>query len=132
MKSTNYINTLIEVAEDCKTRQAKIPPMKVDKKTIANIQFEMMAHHPYEYTSDDVIYAGYAAKEGNEALSREEYFARGRACLRTSPLAKTYGWGIHSNEEGKVAIYALESDEYQKLQSDKNIEHTKAMRSKRA
>ncbi|MFD1678005.1 DUF6157 family protein [Alicyclobacillus fodiniaquatilis] len=26
-----------------------------------------------------------------------------------------YGWGIRSNNEGKVAIYPVESDEYKQL-----------------
>jgi hypothetical protein len=28
-----------------------------------------------------------------------------------SPLAKHYGWDVHHNAEGKVALYAAESDE---------------------
>ncbi|MFI2743407.1 DUF6157 family protein [Zhouia sp. PK063] len=131
MKTTNYINTFIAVADDCKATEGKIPPLRADHKTVANFQFEMIAHHPYQYTSDDVIYATYKIKQGNTALSRDEYFSTGKACLRTSPLAKTYGWGIHANENGKVAVYEVNSEKYFQLQNDTSIVQTKAMRSKR-
>lgn len=36
-------------------------------------------------------------------------------CLSASPLTKRYGWRIHNSEEGKIAIYALESKEYKRL-----------------
>jgi hypothetical protein len=62
---------------------------------------------------------------------REKFFSKGQPCFRSSPLTKRYGWGVHSNEEGKVAIYPLESDEYKKLSNDKNLKELKAMRSKR-
>jgi hypothetical protein len=46
---------------------------------------------------------------------KEKFFSVGQACLRSSPLPKRYGWGVHSNSEGKIAIYAMESNEYKKL-----------------
>ena len=51
--------------------------------------------------------------------------------MRSSPLSKRYGWGVHSDAEGKIAIYALESDDYRKLCKDNKLEHKKAMRLKR-
>jgi hypothetical protein len=46
-------------------------------------------------------------------------------------LGKRYGWGIHNDEDGKVALYAVESDEYKRFVNDNSIKHLKAMRSKR-
>ena len=134
--TTNYINTFIEVAEDCPALQAEVPPQKGDKLSVANIQYNMLHKHPYKYTSDEVIFQGYALKneltkeEWNDA--REQFFSKGQACLRTSPLAKRYGFGIHHNEAGKVAIYGRETKEYQQFSADKNIQKVKAMRSKKA
>ena len=136
MKTTNYYNTFIAVAPDCPVNIAEIPPQKEAAKTIANFQFEMISAHPYKYTSDDVIFMGYALKNTlkKEELNaaKEIFFSKGQACLRSSPLAKRYGWGIHSNEEGKIAIYAIESATYKKLLADKKLKQLKAMRSKRA
>jgi hypothetical protein len=134
MKTTNYINTFIEVAEDCPVKAAEIPPQK-EEKTAANIQFEMVAHNPYKYTSDDVLFQVYATKNklsGSKLKEeREKFFSKGQACFRSSPLTKRYGWGVHNDEKGKIAIYPIESPEYKKFAKDKGLEHTRGMRSKR-
>lgn len=133
MKTTNYYNTFIEVAEDCPAEKAEVPPLRGDKKTIARMQYEMLSEHPYTFTSDDVIFRIHTEKNDlpQSQEEREMFFSKGRACLRSSPLGKRYGWGVHSNNEGKVAIYRVESDEYHKFADDPGLEHTQAMRSKR-
>lgn len=135
MHSTNYVNTLIEVAEDSSATAGVVPPSKGDKKSVANLQFEMLAGHPYEYTSDDVVFGVYAMRNtiSPEKLAeeRERFFSKGQPCLRASPLAKSYGWGFHSDAQGKIAIYGAETDEYQKLVADEAVAKRKAMRSKR-
>jgi hypothetical protein len=134
--TTNYQNTFIEVAEDCPVASAEIPPQKSEEKTAATIQFEMIYKAPYKFNSDDVVFQVFVEKNGIKGKSqmaseRERFYSKGQPCLRSSPLAKRYGWGVHSNEEGKVAIYAVESDEYKKFSKDKSLAHVKAMRSKR-
>jgi hypothetical protein len=57
---------------------------------------------------------------------------KGHPHLRVSPLAKRYGWGIHNNAEGKIALIALESPEYPRLLKDPRTSKVKAFRSKRA
>lgn len=132
--TTNYINTLIEIAEDCPVSQSQIPPEKKEK-TLANLQYEKLAKNPYQYTSDDIIFGCYAIKhdisENEKQQERENFFSKGQPCLRSSPLAKKYGFGIHHNSEGKVALIPVESKEYQSLLNDVSTAKTKAMRSKR-
>ncbi|MGE8431675.1 DUF6157 family protein [Chryseobacterium joostei] len=132
--TTNYINTFIEVAEDCPIFHAQIPPEKKEK-TLVNLQYEQISKHPYQYSSDDIIFDCYSFKnnisENEKQEARNQFFSKGQACLRSSPLAKRYGFGIHHNLEGKVAIFPIESEEYQKLLNDPSIAKTKAMRSKR-
>lgn len=134
--STNYYNAFIEVAEDCPALQGEIPQAKGDKKTVALMQFEKIAKHPYVYTSDDLLFGIFAERgelgEAELEAEREKFFSKGQACLRSSPLGKRYGWGIHFNAEGKVAIYPRESGEYIRFRDDPALEHTRAMRSKRA
>lgn len=134
MHSTNYTNTFIEVAADCKSDMGKVPPEK-QAKTIARMQYELLHEQPYHYTSDEVIFACYAAKNGLEsadlAAKRAAFFAKGQPCLRASPLGKTYGWGIHFDHEGKVAIYGCDTVDYVRLQNDPTITHLKAMKSAR-
>lgn len=131
--STNYYNTLIEIADDSPTATSVAPDLT--KSSVASQQFALVSENPYTYTSDDVIFHRVAEKESipadQVAAAQEEYFQKGRACLRTSPLAKTHGWGIHSNDEGKIALVAAESDEYKQLQSDDAVKKVKAMKRSR-
>jgi len=89
MTSTNYFDTLIEVAEDCRPK----------------------AEWPAE---------------------RERFFSKGQPCFRASPLTKRYGWGVHSDAEGKVALVGCSSAEYLEFIADDSVVKKKAMRSKRA
>ena len=49
-----------------------------------------------------------------------------------SPLAKRYGWGIHNNADGKIALIAVESAAYKQLLDDPGTTKIKAFRSSRA
>lgn len=134
MHTTNYLNTFIEVADDCPTQSAEIPPQKKEDKTVATMQLDMILAHPYRYTSDDVIFHVFATKNNrtdNLERERELFFSKGQPCFRSSPLTKRYGWGVHNNAEGKIAIYPVESDEYQQFVKDEGLKKVKAMRSKR-
>jgi len=134
MHTTNYYNTFIAVADDCPVTVAEIPPQKTEK-TAANIAFEMINNHPYQYTSDEVLFEIYVLKnnvlESNIEVEKQKYFSKEQACFRSSPLTKRYGWGVHHNAEGKMALYAVESVEYEKFLQDKRLKIVKAMRSKR-
>ena len=135
MHTTNYINTFIEVAEDCPAQSAEVPSQKGDAKSVANLHFEMVEAHPYQFTSDDVIFKTFAVKNNLDSSlenERNQFFSKGQACMRCSPLTKHYGWGIHSNEEGKIAIFPRESEEYQRFSKDDSVKRVKAMRSKKA
>ncbi len=132
--TTNYFNTLIVVAEDIKVVCGVIPSSKTSK-TIAEMQYERIIDNPYKYTSDEMLFQIYAIRndinESDINHEKEKFFSKGQACLRTSPLARTYGFGIHFNEVGKVAIYGVETFEYNQLLNDENIKKVKAMRTKR-
>lgn len=136
MKSTNYENTFISVAEDCPVTVAEVPLVRGGKPTVASMQFEMLNGNPYKHTSDDVAFLVHAMKNGiarkDLSRARTEFFSKGQPCLRASPLTKRYGWGAHSDAEGRVAIFAVESKEYARLAKDKTLKQLKAMRSKRA
>ena len=125
--TTNDTNLLIEVAEDCGLLQAVVPPAK-EPKTAAQIAYEMLQSAPYQYTSDEVLYEANGRRRG---ISREEFFSKGQPCFRASALCKRYGWGVHHNMDGKIAIYGVETPQYAQLRSDEKVKHTQAMRSKK-
>ncbi|MDR7209823.1 DUF6157 family protein [Flavobacterium piscis] len=130
--TTNYENTFIEAADDCPAIIGEIPKMKGDTKTIASIQFEIISKNPYKYSSDDVLFQVFADKndltKSEYKTAREQFFSKGQACLRASPLTKRYGWGIHNDRDGKIALYGIETPEYQRFLKDKNLKVVKAMR----
>jgi hypothetical protein len=135
----NYIDTFITVAEDCPTEKALVPEPRGGKKSVAVIQYEMLDGHPYEYTQEDVLFQTHAQHKGIPPAElkakgkklREDFFARDQPCLRTSPLARKYGWGFHFDPKGKVAMVPMESKEYKQL-SKSASKVLKALRSSRA
>lgn len=134
MHSTNYYNTLIEIAEDCPTTTGEVPPVRA-KKSVANMQYDYLHDAPYQYTSDDILSHIYVLRKGfmedEFEAKKHEFFSKGQPCFRASPLTKRYGWGVHANAEGKIAIFAADSAEYAALVADDTVTKKKAMRSKR-
>src|SRR5690625_3042884 len=96
--TTNYINTFIEVSENIKVSHDKNPITKKEKRTIAAIEYDLISRYPYRFTSDDLLFRVHAERhaitEREYTAEREKFFSKGRACLRASPLTKTYGFGI--------------------------------------
>ena len=137
--TTNYQNAFIQVADDCPADRGVVPSERAGTLTVAGMQYAMIAAEPYAYTSDDVIFATSAAGRSVGAASkakiseaRAAFFSKGQACLRSSPLGKKFGWGIHANAQGRVAIFAMDSDQYRRLAGNAKLKQLKAMRSKRA
>ena len=135
----NPTNQFIEIAPDCPTDQAVVPQDKGDKRSIADIEYQLLSGKPYGYTLEELKFATHVLHKQippAEVKARRQqlwdaYFAKPCACMRASPLTKKYGWGAHYNEQGKIAIYAVESKEYQRFVNDNNMKKYFAMRSKR-
>jgi hypothetical protein len=134
--STNYIETFIRVAEDCPVVQAQVPKPNTKGPTIASLEYDLVADHPYELTSDDLLFEVYATRQeipdAYRAEARAAFFAKSQACLRASPLPKRFGWGIHHDQEGRIALIGVGSDRYRELAEDPSIRQLMAMRSRRA
>ena len=113
MRTTNYRNTFISVADSCKKTVGTVPPQKTPP-TIAQRKYAIISEHPYQYTSDEILLEIHRQRSGGE-VDITTYNNTSQACFRCSPLAKTYGWGFHFNDDWKVAIYGVESEEYQRL-----------------
>jgi hypothetical protein len=130
-----YYSTFIAIAEDCPATAAEVPTSKGDKKSVAELHYEMIAA-PYRYTQEDVLFATYARDKDIDPADAEgeraHFFSKGQACLRASALGKRYGWGLHFNEHGQVALVAMDSPDYQRFLGDPSLKQLKAMRSKRA
>lgn len=133
--TTNYTNTFIVIADDCPVQSGEVPPAKADTKTIAGLQYDMVAHNPYRYTSDEVLFQVFADRkdltEAEYEEARAQFFSKGQPCFRASPLTKRYGWGVHFDKDGKMALYGSHSKEYKELINDPALAVVKAMKSTR-
>lgn len=133
--TTNYRNAFIAIAPDCAAQAPETPPHDPDRPSIAALQFALLSDHPYEMTSDDLIFAVHALRTGlarpERERARHQYFAQDRACLRASPLSKRYGWGTHHDDDGRVALYGVGTPDYERLLHRGALKQTRALRSSR-
>jgi hypothetical protein len=126
--TTNNHDTFTSVSPDCPATTAEVPPERATP-SVARLQYEMLVDAPYAHTSDDVVFASQGARRG---IDRDTFFAKGQPCLRASPLVKRYGWGIHHDAEGRVALVPVESPEYAAFRADPHLQQASGMRSSRA
>jgi len=137
----NYYDTFITVSRDCPAERGIIPPEKKNGRSKPGIEYDLIYNHPYTYTQEDILYETYIRHKGftEEELSlrgmelRSAFFAKPTACMRASMLPKKYGWGLHFDAEGKVALVARESAEYDSfMNGDKgDLKVVAAMRNSR-
>lgn len=131
----SYKNTFITSSEDSTANSAVVPVPRNGKPTIASIQYDLIKNNPYKYTQEDVQFNTYLIKNGIELQQMEEmrkqFFSKPQACFRASPLVKKYGWGIHYDEQGKIALFSVNSNEYNRFLHLENVTVIKGIRSKR-
>lgn len=115
---------LIEVAEDSKVVRAVEPPDGGPEKSIHRIVYEVLIESPYKYTEMELFHEVHVVRRSRPDLKIESY------SIKRSPLVQRFGWGIHRNPEGKLALVPVESDKYRELQ--RCIKRTKAYRKSKA
>ncbi len=137
----NYYATLIAVADDCPVDVSVVPAERGGRKTVAVLQYEMIAANRHRLTQEDVLFETWLCRQetpgdpsdAERADLRARFFGADQACLRASPLPKKYGFGLLFDTEGRVALCPVESEEYRRLVDDSasGVKVIKAMRSKR-
>lgn len=136
----NYYQTLIAVADDCPVSTSVVPTPRGGTKTVAVVQYELLAERPYQLTQEDVLFTSWLQRQDGAAeltepgvvTLRERFFAKDQTCLRASPLPKKYGFGLLFDREGRVALCPVESEEYRRILADPGeVTVVKAMRSSR-
>ena len=135
----SYKSTFIQIAEDCPATESIVPQAKGNSMPIHLIQYNLLSKEPYTYSHEELVFAVYVARQGISdvelAEKRDELWAnlfqKGHPCLRASALTKRYGWGAHYNEEGKIALYGMETEAYQDFVQSDDVKLLRAMRSKR-
>jgi hypothetical protein len=124
MYSTNYVDTFIAVAGDSKAA-AGTAPKEAATASVALRAFRLIIESPYCYTSDDVLFTVYAERAEiparERARARNMFLSKPQACLRGSELCKRYGWGVHHDSVGRIALYAVESAQYASFLTGKDL-----------
>ena len=132
-------NTFVSVSPDCPATAGTVPQAKGGKQTIATLEYGLLTEKPYHYTLPELIFEVHvrhkeippAERKKNRQAIWDTLFSKNHACMRASALPKRYGWGVHYNDKGKLAIYGVETTEYKQLSKDKQLKQVNAVRSSR-
>jgi len=137
----NYYNTFIQVAADCPVSHSVIPESTKASKPVHVIQYELLSESPYTYTQEELFFEVHVKHKvipDEEVRARRdelwnEFYAKKHACMRASTLPKKYGWGVHFDSDGRIALYGMESKEYEQFIQERitDVKVLAAMRSKR-
>ena len=139
----NYFRTFIRVSADCPVKRSAAPVIKGERVSVAVLEYSLLSSAPYVYTQEELLFLVHVRRQGISRSAREEggngrealwtdFFSRSRACLRASGLPKKFGWGLHFDNDGKIALVPMESEEYRRLESDERLTQLPAMRNRRA
>ena len=107
----NYCETVIAAADDSPAEHSTVPQGGGAKKTVAEVQYDMLASPPFEYTQEHVLCSSWLQRQDLGDLSDDEtaefrrgFFAKPQPGLRASPLPKEYGWGLTLDAGDKLAL----------------------------
>ena len=138
----SYKDTFIEAATDCPEQTGVAPAVRGVKPSVPVLEFELLTKNPYKFTQEELIFTIHVTRLGltpgeierRDAQIRAELFSKPHPCLRASQLPKRYGWGVHHDPAGRIAIYARGSKDYAAFVTGKKkvSKILKAMRNKRA
>lgn len=130
-----YKNTFIKVAKDCPVSKSEIPVSKRAVVPIHVFQYELLSKFPYKFGHEELVFEVHLKRQGlPENLSDSEaeeiwerLFSKGHPCMRASALTKRYGFGVHYDEDGKIALYPMESEAYAAFLKNTQVEKITAM-----
>jgi len=134
------VNTFVKVSPDCPAEHSVVPVSKKEGKTAHEVQYDILTEHPYTYDLDDLIVetyirhklAGEDVDEARRAEVRARLLSKGQPCMRASMLPKKFGWGVHYDEAGRIALVPMESEAYQRFLARTDVKIEFAMRNKKA
>lgn len=110
---------LIKISEDSPTDKSLRPE---NEGTVEYIKFQVLIDSPYKYTEKEFFEEVHFNRRRKKHLKVETYL------LKRAGLAKRYGWGIHINEDKKIALVPCDSAKYIALLNDPTVKKSKAYR----
>jgi len=110
---------LIIISEDSPTDKSLRPD---NEGTVDYIKFQVLSESPYKYTEKEFFEEVHFKRRKKKHLRVETY------SLKRVGLAKRYGWGIHINEDKRIALVPCDSEQYIALLNDPTVKKSKAYR----
>ena len=132
--ATGYTNAFITIAPDCPVARGTAPDRQT---TVAGLEYSLLTESPYRLNGDELLFAVHVRHKGLgesadlEAV-RAAFFMKPHACLRASMLPKRYGWGVHYDEKGRIALHGAETDAYRRLAARTDLRIMPAMRNRKS
>ena len=112
--ANGFRNAFITLAPDCPVAAGHVP---VRPTSIAGLEHSLLIGDPYHYTAEELFLA---VQRRHKNVSDAELGAfkaflasKPRPCMRLSMLPKRWGWGIHFDARGRMAIFGTETQEYE-------------------
>lgn len=132
--ATGYTNTFITIAPDCPIAEGIAP---LNPVSIAGLEHALLMAAPYGLTGDELIFAVYLRRKAigdgvDLDAVRRTVFSKPHPCLRASMLPKRYGWGVHYDGRGRIALYGAETLDYRRFASCMGLKIIAAMRNGRS
>ena len=132
--STGYTSAFITIAPDCPVHAGEVPGKT---ESVPGLQYRLLTERPYTLTGDELIFAVHLVHKNIGADAdldavRRALFAKPHPCMRASMLPKRYGWGVHYDEAGRIALYGAETAAYQQHAARDDLKILAAMRNRKA
>src|SRR5699024_2673658 len=113
----------ITVSPDSTVSAAMEPPARGQKRTVPQLQFELLRDRPYRLDYGDLLFEVHVRHKelpaadlaANGPAIRDELLGKSHPCMRSSQLVKRYGWGVHFDADGRMALIGLGTDEYREF-----------------
>lgn len=119
-QNEDLVNVLITVAESSSTKSI-VPSSKSKKETVKEVVYRVLKQKPYVFKQNELFREVHVNQMKKDRVLKLETFK-----LQRSELCSLLGWGIHGNKEGKLALVAVDSKEYNSLLNDNKITKKKA------
>ena len=112
---------LILIATKCSMKRGTKPVSNREQPTIAMHQYDVLTEMPYQLDYDELKKEVHENRRGKTDLKPDSYD------MRRSELCKVWGWGIHQDKNGKLALVGCETKEYRRLVKDLQVQKEKAL-----
>ena len=119
----SYKSTLIEIGLSSRTTPTAPFRKQGDGETRDMVQYRVLVQNPYFYDYESFLHKVHVDERGKKNLKLDTYK------LEACELAKRWGWCIHADEEGRLALVGYGSDKYNALLKDESIEQKQAYKS---